>query len=95
MIESNSIMLPWMVDAVLAILGLAAFLTTFRLLRGPALPDRVVALDLIATLAVGFIGVYAIREEEPVYLIVGIVMALVVFVGTVAFAYYLEQGSAS
>lgn len=85
----------WTVDAVLAILGLGIFLTTFRLLRGPTLPDRVVALDLIATLAVAFIGVYAIREEEPVYLLVGVVMALVVFMGTVAFAYYLEQGSAS
>jgi multicomponent Na+:H+ antiporter subunit F len=85
----------WTVDAVLAILGLSIFLATFRLLRGPTLPDRVVALDLIATLAVGVIGIYAIREEEPIFLLVGIVMALVVFVGTVAFAYYLEQGSAS
>jgi multicomponent Na+:H+ antiporter subunit F len=84
-----------LVDVFLAILGLGILLGAFRLLRGPSLPDRVVALDLIATLAVGAVGVYAIRENEPVFILVGVVLALVMFVGTIAFAYYLEQGSTS
>ena len=45
---------------VLAMLGIAAFLTVIRLLRGPTLPDRVIALDLLSTLAVGIIATYAI-----------------------------------
>jgi multicomponent Na+:H+ antiporter subunit F len=88
-------LLLWSLDAFLAILGLGIFLGAYRLLRGPTLPDRVVALDLIATLAVGAIGVYAVRENEPVFILVGVIFALVMFVGTVAFAYYLEQGSTS
>lgn len=77
----------------LALLSGAIALAAVRLLRGPSLPDRVVALDLIGTLAVGAAAVYAILESEPIYLIVSVVLALLLFVGTVAFAYYLEKGA--
>jgi multicomponent Na+:H+ antiporter subunit F len=40
------------------------FLAMIRLIRGPSLPDRVVALDLIAITAVGLIGVYAVRPSS-------------------------------
>jgi multicomponent Na+:H+ antiporter subunit F len=79
-------------DAIVVILGVAILLVVIRLLRGPTLPDRVVALDMIATLAAGAIAVYAVREEQPVFLFVAVVLALVMFVGTVAFAFYLEKG---
>lgn len=88
---SQNILL-WSLDAVVIILGLAILLVVFRLLRGPTLPDRVVALDMIATLSAGAIAVYAIREDQPVFLFVAVVLALVMFVGTVAFAFYLEKG---
>lgn len=91
MIDTHAILF-YSLDAVVALLGLAILLVVFRLLRGPTLPDRVVALDMIATLAAGAIAVYAIREREPVFLFVAVVLALVVFVGTVAFAFYLEKG---
>lgn len=63
-----------------------------RLVRGPSLPDRVVALDLMATVGIGVIAVYSISTEEPVFIDVAIVLALVSFLGTIAFAYYLERG---
>lgn len=72
-------------------LALAVLLAFIRVLRGPSLPDRVVAFDLMATLAVGIMAVYTIYTEETVYLDVAIVLALVSFLGTVAFARYLEQ----
>jgi multicomponent Na+:H+ antiporter subunit F len=74
-------------------LGLAVLLTFVRLLIGPTLQDRVMALDLMATLTTGFIVVYAICVHEAVYIGVAIVLALVSFIGTVAYAYYfLERG---
>jgi multicomponent Na+:H+ antiporter subunit F len=85
-------LLLWSLDAVVVLLGLAILLVVFRLLRGPTLPDRVVALDMIATLAAGAIAVYAVRENQPVFLFVAVVLSLVMFVGTVAFAFYLEKG---
>ena len=71
--------------------GLAMFLTFVRLVRGPTLPDRVVALDLMGVLAVGMLAAYAVATDQPVLLDPAAVMALVGFLGTVAFARYLEK----
>jgi multicomponent Na+:H+ antiporter subunit F len=74
-----------------AMLTAALFLTFVRLVRGPSLPDRVVALDLIAVIAVGMIAIYAIELEQQVLLDAAIVVALIAFLGTVAFAQYVER----
>ena len=71
--------------------AIAMLLTLLRLFMGPSLADRVVALDLIAALAVGFISVYSVFTNQPMLLRVAILIALVVFVGTVAFAFLLEK----
>ena len=75
-----------------ALLGAALLLTVGRLLRGPTLPDRVVALDLISTLVVGIICMCALVFDQPVYLRDALVLAVVSFLGTVAFAYYVARG---
>lgn len=83
------------VDAVasvaLLVVASAMVCSVIRLVRGPTLPDRVVALDLLGVLAAGAIALYSIRTDESTLLPVAIVMALVMFVGTVAFALYLER----
>lgn len=76
---------------ILPFLSLAIVMAFIRLVRGPGLPDRVVALDLITTLGIGVIGVYAIATNQPVLLDVAVVLALTAFLGTVAFAYYMER----
>ena len=70
---------------------MAAFLSFLRLVKGPALPDRVVALDLITTLTVAAIVVYAIATDQKALLDATLVVALVAFLATVAFARYLER----
>ena len=75
-----------------ALLGAALLLAVGRLLRGPTLPDRVVALDLISTLVVGIICMCALVFDQPVYLRDALVLAVVSFLGTVAFAYYVAKG---
>jgi multicomponent Na+:H+ antiporter subunit F len=70
---------------------LAVVLAFIRLVRGPGLPDRVVALDLIFTIGIGIIAVYAISTNQPAFLDVAIIAALIAFLGTIAFAYYLER----
>jgi multicomponent Na+:H+ antiporter subunit F len=70
---------------------LALVIATARLVIGPSLANRVVALDVIAVLAAALAAVFAIHFEQPVFLDVTLVLALVSFVGTVAFAYYLEK----
>lgn len=75
----------------LPLLGLALILAFIRLVRGPSLPDRVVALDLMTVLMMGMIAAYGIGAGQPVFLDVAIVLALVSFVATIAFAAYVER----
>ena len=63
-----------------------------RLVRGPTLPDRVVALELMASLTVAFIGIYALNNDRPAFLDVAMVLALTAFLTAVGFARYLEKG---
>jgi multicomponent Na+:H+ antiporter subunit F len=76
---------------MLAVLSGALVLAFIRLVRGPSLPDRVVALDVAATLIVGMVGLYSIAQSQPVLLRVAMTAALINFVGTVAFAWYLQR----
>lgn len=89
-----SILLSTVVQGVLVMLSIAMLLAFLRLVRGPRLPDRVVALDLMATLAVGIIAVYAIATAQPILLLPATVLALIAFLGTVAFARYIEKRAA-
>lgn len=75
----------------LPLLGIAVILAAIRLALGPTLPDRVVAFDLMSTTGIGIATIYAMATDQPVYLDVGIVVALVSFLGTIAFANYLQR----
>lgn len=75
----------------MALLGLGLVLCFLRLVRGPSLPDRVVALDLIAILMVGLMAVDTVVTGQTLPLQAAVVVALLVFLGTVAFARYLEK----
>lgn len=76
----------------IVLLSIAFVLSLIRLVRGPALPDRVVALDLMSTIAVGVIGAYSVTTMESSILDAALIVALVSFLGTVAFASFLERG---
>lgn len=77
----------------LTLISVALFLAALRLFRGPSLADRVVALELIASLMVGTIATLSIVGEQPVLVDVAIALALVGFLGAVAFARYMEKGA--
>ena len=82
-------------DIVFAILILAMFLAFFRLARGPSLPDRVVAFDVISVTAAAILAVNTIAAGQSVFLDAAIVLALIAFLSTVAFARYLERRARS
>jgi len=84
----------WLMQVVvLPLLAMAVLLTFSRLARGPSLPDRVIAIDLLTTLLIAIIAAYSIVTGEASYLDVGLILALVAFLGTVAFAHYLERSA--
>jgi multicomponent Na+:H+ antiporter subunit F len=78
---------------VFLVLGAALILALVRLVIGPTLPDRVVAIDLIAFVSIGFALVYAIATDKPDFLEVALVLGLVAFLATVALARFVERRS--
>ncbi|MBN2446021.1 MAG: pesticidal protein Cry22Aa [Phycisphaerae bacterium] len=81
------------VNIMIGLLALAIALAAIRLVRGPGLANRVVALDVIAVLGAALTALFAIHFDLRVFLDVTIVLALVSFVGTVAFSYYIQRGA--
>lgn len=76
---------------ILPILTISIILVFIRLVKGPHVVDRVVALDLIITIGIGIITVFTIRSNQKVLLDVAIILALIAFLGTIAFSYYIEK----
>ncbi|WP_411292925.1 cation:proton antiporter [Vibrio coralliilyticus] len=76
---------------------LSVFMAFIRLILGPTLADRVIALDLIAFITVGFIAVYTLDSGQQSLLDVAITLGLVAFLGTIAFArlIFKRKGEAS
>lgn len=71
------------------LLAVSFLLALVRLVKGPDLTDRVVALDLIAGIILGFTLLYAIGERDVDLMSVSLVIAVVSFLATVAIARYL------
>lgn len=73
-------------------LVVALLIAFIRLVKGPTLPDRIVAMDLIGVLVIGLIVVLAATTGVRETLDAAIVIALIGFVATVAYATYVERG---
>ncbi|CCM74849.1 cation:proton antiporter [Rhizobium mesoamericanum] len=80
----------------LVILGLAFLLVGWRVLAGPTLPDRVLALDTLSGTAIGFIAVLAVKTGFNLYIDIAISLGLVGFLATIAFArFVISRGTVS
>lgn len=79
-----------MMQLGLGLLAITILLSFARLLRGPTLPDRVVALDMLTSVGIAITAVYAILTDNAVFLDVATILALISFLGTIAFARYID-----
>lgn len=76
---------------ILPLLSISLVFVFVRFIKGPTIVDRVIALDLIVTIGIGIISVYSIIYDQPNFLDIALILALIAFLGTVAFTYYLEK----
>ena len=74
----------------LSLLSLGVVLVFIRMLIGPTLPDRVAALDVAAMLVICLIAIFCILANRQIYLDIVIALALISFLGTIAFAQFIE-----
>ena len=66
----------------------------YRIGRGPTAPDRMVAIDILGTVVVGFVAILTAITGKTYLLSVALVWALISFVGTLALARYLGRSNA-
>lgn len=81
--------IAWIAGGALAVGMLLSFV---RLVLGPTLADRVVAVDALATMAVGALVLVAVITGQGLLLDIALAIALVVFLGTIAMAMTIEKG---
>ncbi|MEL6766950.1 MAG: monovalent cation/H+ antiporter complex subunit F [Pseudomonadota bacterium] len=84
-------LLTFAADVATWILLAAAGLTLLRLILGPTVADRVVAVDMLSVLTVGFAGLRAVAADEVAYLDIALVLAIAGFLATLAFARFIMR----
>jgi len=73
-------------------IGAAIVLCLFRLIKGPTAADRAVALDTVATVTTALLVILGFVFKRYIYLDVSLVYAVLMFIGSVAIARFLEKG---
>jgi multicomponent K+:H+ antiporter subunit F len=89
---SGATVLAWALDIAVGAVALAMLMCAWRLLRGPSLPDRVLALDTLYVNVVAFVVLLGIRQGTGLYFEAALLIALLGFVSTVALGRYLQRG---
>ncbi|MCD8511109.1 MAG: Na(+)/H(+) antiporter subunit F1 [Bacillus sp. (in: Bacteria)] len=85
-------MLETVSSIVLILMSLSIFVCFIRVIIGPTMSDRVVALDTIGINLIGFAGIIMIVQQTLAYAEVALVIAVLAFIGSIALAKFIEGG---
>lgn len=85
-------MIETMLTISLILFGIAIAITVFRIILGPSLPDRVLSLDVIGVQIVSSLAIISIILKTRAFLEVILVLAILAFIGTIAFSKHIERG---
>ncbi|QFU81343.1 monovalent cation/H+ antiporter complex subunit F [Natronorubrum aibiense] len=91
-VSEDPTVLEWTVRAALILVSGLCVLCSYRVIRGPTDPDRVVALDAIATNVVAIAVLFSIQTGRGLFITVSLVLAIIGFVATVAVAKFVIEG---
>ncbi|MEZ5198327.1 MAG: monovalent cation/H+ antiporter complex subunit F [Bacteroidales bacterium] len=69
----------------------ALAITLFRLIKGPTSGDRIIALDLVGFITMGFVLVYSVLINKAIYFDIPVIISMVSFIGTIALSTYLKE----
>ncbi|MCP1647129.1 K+/H+ antiporter subunit F [Pseudomonas sp. GD04087] len=85
-------MLGIVIPICLVLLGIAVLLTVARLVRGPSVADRILALDTLSVEAIALIVLFGIWKGSGLYFEAALLIAVMGFVSTVALCKFLLRG---
>jgi multicomponent Na+:H+ antiporter subunit F len=89
---SESALVGTTIDGALVLVALLCLLCGYRVIRGPTVPDRVVALDAIATNVIAIAVLFALKTGRGLFVTIAIVLAIIGFLSTVTVAKYVTEG---
>lgn len=76
----------------LVLIGIAIVITLIRIIIGPSLPDRILSLDIVGVQIVSVLAIISIILETDAFLGVLLILAILSFIGTIAFTKFIERG---
>ena len=92
MIQANVIDAPIVQFAIVGsmhVVGLAMLMALWRLLRGPTVPDRILALDTLSVTAIAQLMLFGMYLDSPVYFEAALIIAMLGFGSTVVLSKYV------
>jgi len=89
---TESALATTVIDAALVVVALLCLAASYRVIAGPTVPDRVVALDAIATNVVAIAVLFALKTGRGLFVTVSLVLAIIGFLSTVAVAKFVTEG---
>ena len=80
------------ISGAIIIIAIAMVVIIIRLVKGPSASDRVITLDAIGVCLMALIGLFSILVDTPFFLEIILLLAILSFIGTVAFSKFIEKG---
>lgn len=80
-------------DISITFMVIAIIPCIYRVIKGPTIPDRVIAVDAMTTVIVVMLGIYSYLQESVFFMDVALVLAIISFVGTVTISRFLDEGA--
>ena len=80
-------------DISITFMVIAIIPCIYRVIKGPTIPDRVIAVDAMTTVIVVILGIYSYMQESAFFMDVALVLAIISFEGTVTISKYLDEGA--
>lgn len=85
-------MITLIIKCALLIYGIAMLCALFRLIKGPSLPDRVIAFDTVGIIIMSSVGILSVLFNTVSYLEAILIIAILAFISTVATSRFIERG---
>lgn len=74
---------------ILPMIAIAILLIGYRFVKGSTISDRIICVDMLFTLGTALIAIYSIKMKNPIFLDIALMFALIAFLSTIAFSYFL------
>jgi len=85
-------MIQMMLAIALVLFAIAIGIAVLRIILGPSMPDRVLALDVIGVNLIASIAVFSVMLNTKAFLEVILILGILSFIGTIAYSKFIERG---